>query len=292
VEADIEFQEVYGRPKTAQLGLVFGQNPFESVYRKPGNTLFGLIFGEDPFDFWAGPFYVGFFGLVAAAAIAIGVGILFVAVGQYGDWDLLRANVPPPTRAFGLGWAPFLQGGAWQAVVICATASFLAWGLREVDICRKLQMGFHIPAMFSLAISAWLILQIVRPFLMGCWCEGFDLSFTGHLTWVSNTGFRYINFYYNPFHAYAVLGFFLTAMVLAMHGSAILGTYNTDKDPNVEMRREDSFWRDYIGYSIGEYGIHRLGFYLAVFTLIMSDLCILTSGTLVQNWVDFWQPFK
>ena len=127
---------------------------------------------------------------------------------------------------------------------------------------------------------------------MGCWCEGFDLSFTGHLTWVSNTGFRYMNFYLNPFHAYAVLGFFLTAMVLAMHGSAILGTYNTDKDPNVEMRREDSFWRDYVGYSIGEYGIHRLGFYLAVYTLIMSDLCILTSGTLVKDWVDFWHPFR
>ncbi len=92
-----------------------------------------------------------------------------------------------------------------------------------------------------------------------------------------------MNFYDNPFHAYAVLGFFLTAMVLAMHGSAILGTYKTDKDPSVEMRREDSFWRDYVGYSIGEYGIHRLGFYFAVYTLIMSDLCILTSGTLVQR---------
>lgn len=265
---------------------------FESYYRKPGNTLFqAIVGGEDPFDFWAGRFYVGFFGVVAAIAIALGVSVLFIAVGQYGDWDLLRANVPPPTREYGLGFAPFLHGGAWQIVVILATVSFVAWGLREVDICRKLGMGFHVPAMFSLAVSAWVVLQILRPLLMGCWCEGFDLSFTGHLTWVSNTGFRYMNFYDNPFHAFAVLGFFLTAMVLAMHGGAILGTYNTDKDPNVEMRREDSFWRDYVGYSIGEYGIHRLGFYLAVYTLIMSDLCILTSGTLVKDWVDFWHPF-
>jgi photosynthetic reaction center L subunit len=265
---------------------------FESAYRKPGNTLFQLIIGgEDPFDFWVGPFYVGFFGAVAGLAIFIGVAILFVAVGQYGDWDLLRADIPPPVRAYGLGWAPFLQGGAWELVVILATVSFIAWGLREVDICRKLEMGFHVPAMFSLAVSAWLVLQIIRPFLMGCWCEGFDLSFTGHLTWVSNTGFRYMNFYLNPFHAYAVLGFFLTAMVLAMHGSAILGTHHTDPNPAVEMRREDTFWRDYIGYSIGEYGIHRLGFYLAVYTLVMSDLCILTSGTLVKDWVDFWHPF-
>ena len=82
---------------------------FESAYRKPGNTLFQLITGgEDPLDFWVGRFYVGFFGGVALAAIFFGVAILFIAVGQYGDWDLLRADVPPPDRIYGLGWAPFL----------------------------------------------------------------------------------------------------------------------------------------------------------------------------------------
>jgi hypothetical protein len=124
---------------------------------------------------------------------------------------------------------------------------------------------------------------------MGCWCEGFDLSFTGHLTWVSNTGFRYMNFYLNPFHALGVLGFFTTAMILAMHGSAILGIYNTDKDPVTEEANADNFWRDYVGYSIGEYGIHFLGFWLAVFTLVVSDLCILLSGTVFTDWVQFWQ---
>lgn len=265
---------------------------FENEYKKPGNTLFQLIVGgADPFDFWVGPFYVGFFGAVSIAAIIFGVIMVFITVGRYGDWDLWRAIIPAPLRQYGLGLAPFMQGGAWELIVIVATVAFVSWLLREVDICRKLEMGYHVPVMYGLAVSAWFVLQILRPLLMGCWCEGFDLSFTGHLTWVSNTGFRYMNFYLNPFHAYAILGFFLTAMVLAMHGSAILGTYNTDADPNNEMLREDSFWRDYIGYSIGEYGIHRLGFYLAVYTLIMSDLCILTSGTLVSDWVKFWQPF-
>lgn len=264
---------------------------WEAAYRKKGGTVLTWLLGNDPFDLWVGRYYVGLFGIVALVAIALGVGILFIAVGQYGDWDLVRANVPPPTREYGLGLAPFLHGGAWQIVVVLATVSFAAWALREAEICNKLKMGYHVPAMFSLAISAWVVLQIIRPIWMGCWCEGFDLSFTGHLTWVSNTGFKYMNFYYNPFHAYGVLGFFLTCMVLAMHGSAILGTYNSDPNPAVEMRREDSFWRDYIGYSIGEYGIHRLGFYLAVFTLVMSDLCILVSGTIVQDWIDFWHPF-
>lgn len=263
---------------------------WESVYRKPGGTFLAGLLGRDPFDFWFGRFYVGLWGVVSVSAAVVGTGLLFLAVVLQGDLDLVRANVHPPSRDVGLGFAhSFVDGGAWQAVVVCATIAFIAWALREVDICRKLEMGYHVPAMFSLAISAWVTLQIIRPTLMGCWCEGFDLSYSSHLTWVSNTGFRYMNWYLNPFHAYAVLGFFLTCMVLAMHGSAILGTYNTDKNPRKEMLREDNFWRDYIGYSIGEYGIHRLGLYLAVFTLVMSDLCILTSGTLVQDWVDFWR---
>jgi photosynthetic reaction center L subunit len=262
---------------------------FESTYRKPGNTLLGLVIGRDPFDFWAGRYYVGLWGAVSVGAALLGTFFLFFAVGQYGDWDLWRANIHPPLREYGLGVAPFAQGGAWQVVVVLASVSFIAWALREVDICRKLEMGFHVPIMFCFAISAWLSLQLVRPLLLGCWCEGFDLSFTGHLTWVSNTGFRYQNFYLNPFHAFAIVGFFLSAMVLAMHGSAILGSYNTAKDPVLEEANVDNFWRDYIGYSIGEYGIHWLGFWLAIYTLILSDLCILTSGPWIKDWVAFWQ---
>src|SRR5450631_686310 len=203
---------------------------FESAYRKPGNTLFRSILGTDPFDWWAGRFYVGLWGVVAILAIGAGVGVLFIAVGQYGDWDLWRANVHAPLRQYGLGVAPFLDGGAWQAVVVLATLAFVSWALREVDICRKLEMGYHIPLMFSFAISAWVTLQIIRPLWMGCWCEGFDLSYSGHLTWVSNTGFRYQNFYLNPFHAYAILGFFLTAMALAMHGGVRIELPVTHQD--------------------------------------------------------------
>jgi photosynthetic reaction center L subunit len=261
---------------------------FEGVYRKRGGTFLAGLFGSDPFDFWFGRFYVGLFGAVSLVATFLGIAVIAFSIARIGDGDLVRVTISAPLRAFGLGLAPFDQGGNWTLIVICATVAFVAWALREVEICRKLEMGYHIPIMFSFAISAWVVLQILRPLLMGCWCEGFDLGFTGHLTWVSNTGFRYQNFYLNPFHAWAILGFFLTAMALAMHGSAILGTYNTDADPVKETANVDTFWRDYIGYSIGELGIHVLGFWLAIYTLIMSDLCILTSGTVVKDWVDFW----
>jgi photosynthetic reaction center M subunit len=58
---------------------------FESAYRKPGNTLLRSILGTDPFDWWAGRFYVGLWGVVTILAIGAGVGVLFIAVGQYGD---------------------------------------------------------------------------------------------------------------------------------------------------------------------------------------------------------------
>ena len=262
---------------------------FESVYRKRGGTFLADILGSDPLDFWVGPFFVGIFGLISVGASAFGIAIIALSIAALRDGDLYRVTIGAPLRQYGLHFAPFYQGGNWQLIIICAFVAFAAWAMREVEICRKLEMGYHVPIMFSFAISAFFVLEILRPLLMGCWCEGFDLGFTGHLTWVSNTGFRYINFYLNPFHAWAVLGFFLTAMVLAMHGSAILGSYNTSADAAEEMVREDSFWRDYIGYSIGELGIHVLGFWLAIYTLVMADLCILTSGTLVQDWVKFWQ---
>jgi photosynthetic reaction center L subunit len=121
----------------------------------------------------------------------------------------VAGQYPRTAAPIRLGRRTILGRGAWQAVVILATIAFVSWALREVDICRKLEMGYHVPLMFSFAISAWVTLQIIRPLWMGCWCERFDLSYSGHLTWVSNTGFRYQNFYLNPFHAYAILGFFL-----------------------------------------------------------------------------------
>jgi len=261
---------------------------FEDVYRKRGNTFLADLLGSDPFDFWFGRFYVGIFGIVTIGAIVLGVATLFLGVALNGDGDLLRATVISPLPKYGLGWAPFREGGAWQLTVVFALVAFVSWALREVEICRKLEMGYHVPIMFSFAISAFFVLQVLRPVLLGHWSEGFDLGFTGHLTWVSNTGFKYINFYVNPFHAYAVLGFFLTTMVLAMHAGAILGTYDTNADSTRESANVDNFWRDYIGYSIGELGIHVLGFWLVIYTLVMSDLCILTSGTVVKDWVDFW----
>ena len=41
---------------------------------------------------------------------------------------------------------------------------------------------------------------------------------------------------------------------------------------------EDTFFRDFIGYSIGTLGIHRLGFLLAINAVFFSAVCIIISG--------------
>ncbi len=183
---------------------------FESVetyYRKPGKTILDrTIFGGDLFDTWVGRFYVGIWGYISLAGVLAALAAVFLSAHgsgdfrswQSGDYDLLRGAVNSPTRQFGLGVAPFYEGGAWQLTVIFATIAFVGWALREVDICRKLEMGYHVPVMFATAISAWLSVQFIRPILMGCWCEGMDLGFTAHLTWTFELRLAFFQLVHEP----------------------------------------------------------------------------------------------
>ena len=138
---------------------------FESYYRKPGNTLFYVIVGgEDPFDFWVGRFYVGFLRRrlgrrdrarrrrsCSSPSVNTATGILCGPTSRRRRERSDSAGRRSCTAARG------------RLVVFFATVSFVAWALREVDICRKLEMGFHVPAMFSLAISAWVVLADPPP---------------------------------------------------------------------------------------------------------------------------------
>ena len=52
---------------------------------------------------------------------------------------------------------------------------------------------------------------------------------------------------------------------------------------------EDTFFRDFIGYSIGPLGIHRLGMLLAINAALWSAICIVISGTVwFDQWVFWW----
>lgn len=261
---------------------------FERKYRVRGGTLIG----GDLFDFWVGPFYVGFFGVTTIFFTFVGIGLILWGVAMGPTWNPFRLSINPPAESYGLALAPMLAGGIWQAVTVCAIGAFVSWALREVEICRKLGMGYHVPVAFGFAILAYVTLVVFRPILMGAWSYGFPYGFMSHLDWVSNTGYTYGNFHYNPAHMIAITFFFTTCLALALHGSLILSATNPKRGEAVKTpEHENTYFRDVIGYSIGTLGIHRLGLFLALSAVFWSAVCIIISGPLWQNgdpWVDWW----
>ena len=167
---------------------------FERKYRVRGGTLIG----GDLFDFWVGPFYVGFFGVTTALCAALGTALILYAASQGPTWNPWLISIAPPDISYGLGLAPLNEGGFWQIITICAIGAFVSWALREVEICRKLGIGYHVPFAFGVAIFAYLSLVVIRPVLLGAWGFAFPYGIFSHLDWVSNTGYQYLHFHYNP----------------------------------------------------------------------------------------------
>ena len=259
---------------------------FERKYRVRGGTLIG----GDLFDFWAGPFYVGFFGIATVFFAGLGTALVFYGAAIGPTWNPWLISINPPSPEYGLRFAPLKEGGLWQVITICATASFISWALREVEICRKLGMGYHVPVAFGFAILAYVTLVIFRPFLLGAWGYGFPYGIFSHLEWVSNVGYQYLQFHYNPAHMIAVTFFFTTTLALSLHGALILSATNPKRgEPVKTPEHENSFFRDTIGYSIGTLGIHRLGLFLALSAVFWSAVCIIISGPYwSEGWAEWW----
>lgn len=263
----------------------------EADFRKAGNTTFSRVFGSDPFDFWIGPFYVGFWGFISILAIIIGSIFYFygtVFLGPYSyPQNFFAGRIDPPPAEIGLALQqPGQPGFLWQMTVLFGTIAFFGWMMRQVDISMKLDMALLVPISYAVVFSSWLTLQVIRPIALGQWHEGFVLGVMPHLDWVSNFGYRYNNFFYNPFHALGISLIFFTTFLLAAHGSAILSAAQL-RDPNA-AERINEFWRDVQYYSIGEAGIHRAGALAAAAGVLSANLCILFSGWPVQDWVSFW----
>ncbi|MCW2307772.1 photosynthetic reaction center subunit L [Rhodobium gokarnense] len=266
---------------------------FERKYRVRGGTLIG----GDLFDFWVGPFYVGFFGVTTAFFTILGTALILYGAALGPTWNIWRISIAPPDLSYGLALAPLAKGGLWQIITICALGAFVSWALREVEICRKLGIGYHVPFAFGVAIFAYFTLVVIRPVLLGAWGHGFPYGIFSHLDWVSNVGYQYLHFHYNPAHMLAITFFFTTCLALAMHGGLILSASNPGRsrhDPKVRgsvkvADYEDTFFRDAVGYSIGALGIHRLGLLLAINAGFWSAVCIVISGPLwTKGWPQWW----
>ena len=259
---------------------------FEKKYRVRGGTLIG----GDLFDFWVGPFYVGFFGVTTAFFAILGTALIVYGASLGDTWNIWRISIAPPDLKYGLGLAPLKEGGLWQVITICATGAFVSWALRQTEISRKLGMGLHVPVAYSFAIFAYVSLVIIRPVLMGAWGHGFPYGILSHLDWVSNVGYQYLHFHYNPAHMLAITFFFTNVLALSLHGSLILSVANPGAGKVVKSaEHENQYYRDTIGWSIGPLGIHRLGMFLACSASFWSAVCILISGPFwTRGWPEWW----
>jgi photosynthetic reaction center L subunit len=259
---------------------------FERKYRGRGGTLVG----GDLFDFWVGPFFVGFFGITTAFFTLVGTAMILWGAAMGPTWNLWQISIAPPDLAYGLRMAPMMEGGLWQIITVCALGAFVSWMLREVEIARKLGMGYHVPVAFGFAIFAYFTLQVIRPVLMGAWGHAFPYGIYSHLDWVSNVAYQYLHFHYNPAHAIAASLFFATTLALSMHGGLVLSATNPKKGQVVKTpEHEDTFFRDFIGYSVGTLGIHRLGLFLALAAVWFAALCIVISGPFwTRGWPEWW----
>ncbi|WP_240550208.1 photosynthetic reaction center subunit L [Candidatus Roseilinea sp. NK_OTU-006] len=267
---------------------------FEAKYRQeamavPPRASFGLL------KIWIGRFYLGFWGVVALVFGILGSGVwfwqvLFVDPNRTNNplLNFIRGQIAPPPPSVGLAitFDPN-KGFWWLFVVFCATVTFFAWMMRQIDISRLLKIGYQVPIAFGAVLSSWVTIQIVRPILLGSWSEGFPLGVIAHLDWLSAFGYRYYNFFYNPFHAIGITLLFGSAFVLSLHGATILSAARK-KSEGVTEENVNRFYWDFFGYSIGEIGIHRLAFWAAVMCVLMSNLCFVLSGTVVQDWSAFW----
>jgi photosynthetic reaction center L subunit len=267
---------------------------FEAKYRQeamavPPRATFGWA------KVWIGRFYLGFWGIVALVTGSLGAGVwfwqvLFVDPNRTNNplLNFIRGQIAPPSADVGaaITFDPN-KGFWWLFVVFCATVTFFAWMMRQADISRLLKIGYQVPIAFGAVFTSWVTIQILRPLLLGQWSEGFPLGVMAHLDWLSAFGYRYYNFFFNPFHAIGITLLFGSAFVLSLHGATILSASRLKKDGVGEDNVNRFYW-DFFGYSIGEIGIHRLAFWTAILCVLMSNLCFVLSGTVVQDWSAFW----
>jgi photosynthetic reaction center L subunit len=256
---------------------------FERKYRVRGGTLIG----GDLFDFWVGPFYVGFFGLTAAFFSAVGTALILYGAAIGPTWNIWRISIAPPDLSYGLGWRRSPKAGCGRSSPSAPSGRSCPGRCARLRSAASSASAITCP-LPSVAIFAYVTLVVIRPVLLGAWGHGFPYGIFSHLDWVSNVGYQYLHFHYNPAHMLAVTFFFTTTLALSLHGGLILSAANPGRrarNKQMEVKTpeyEDTFFRDIIGYSVGTLGIHRLGLILALNAGFWSAVCIVISGPALE----------
>jgi photosynthetic reaction center L subunit len=203
---------------------------FERKYRVRGGTLLG----GDLFDFWVGPFYVGFFGVTTIFFSFVGIALIM--------WGAARSGRPGTLADQHRAAGHQLRAGSGAAEGRRSLAAHHRLRARRIRLVgaargRDLPQARHRPARALRLQRRDLRLLHARRDPAGAagrLGHGFPYGIISHLDWVSNTGYQYLHFHYNPAHMIAVTFFFTTTLALALHGSLVLSAVNPARGETVK----------------------------------------------------------
>jgi len=292
-----EYQNIFTQVQVrgpAELGLVEGVDLSNRTKSATFSNLAGWLGNAQ-----LGPVYLGAMGVLSLMSGAV----WFMICGAWFWYqagfnpavfarDLFWFSLEPPAEEYGLGFAPLAEGGLWLIASFFLLVSVLSWWVRTYLRAQALGMGKHICWAFASAIWLFLVLGLIRPFLMGSWSHAVPYGIFAHLDWTNNFSLTYGNLFYNPFHALSIAFLYGSALLFAMHGATILAVSRFGGDRELEQiadrgtasERAALFWRWTMGFNATMEGIHRWAWWFAVLVTLTGGIGILLTGTVVDNW--------
>jgi photosynthetic reaction center M subunit len=292
-----EYQNIFTQVQVrgpAEMGLVEGVELGNRGKSATFSNLAGWIGNAQ-----LGPVYLGAMGVLSLMSGAV----WFMLCGAWFWYqagfnpavfarDLFWFSLEPPAEEYGLGFAPLAEGGLWLIASFFLLVSVLSWWVRTYLRAQALGMGKHVSWAFASAIWLFLVLGLIRPFLMGSWSHAVPYGIFTHLDWTNNFSLTYGNLFYNPFHALSIVFLYGSALLFAMHGATILAVSRFGGDRELEQiadrgtasERAALFWRWTMGFNATMEGIHRWAWWFAVLVTLTGGIGILLTGTVVDNW--------
>jgi photosynthetic reaction center M subunit len=292
-----EYQNIFTQVQVrgpAEMGLVEGVELGNRTKSATFSNLAGWIGNAQ-----LGPVYLGAMGVLSLMSGAVwfmlcGAWFWYQAGFNPGVFarDLFWFSLEPPAEEYGLGFAPLAEGGLWLIASFFLLISVLSWWVRTYLRAQALGMGKHVCWAFASAIWLFLVLGLIRPFLMGSWSHAVPYGIFTHLDWTNNFSLTYGNLFYNPFHALSIVFLYGSALLFAMHGATILAVSRFGGDRELEQiadrgtasERAALFWRWTMGFNATMEGIHRWAWWFAVLVTLTGGIGILLTGTVVDNW--------
>jgi len=292
-----EYQNIFTQVQVrgpTELGLVEGVDLSNRTKSATFSNLAGWLGNAQ-----LGPVYLGAMGVLSLMSGAV----WFMICGAWFWYqagfnpavfarDLFWFSLEPPAEEYGLGFAPLAEGGLWLIASFFLLVSVLSWWVRTYLRAQALGMGKHICWAFASAIWLFLVLGLIRPFLMGSWSHAVPYGIFAHLDWTNNFSLTYGNLFYNPFHALSIAFLYGSALLFAMHGATILAVSRFGGDRELEQiadrgtasERAALFWRWTMCFNATMEGIHRWAWWFAVLVTLTGGIGILLTGTVVDNW--------